>query len=123
MPFDISGSVQIEVVGESSYRSALRELAARTPGSQARLVYRATLACDPENPYDHNAVKVMIEGRQVGHLPRELAALVAGRSVVEVGDSALARSVAGLADALVPETAAPPAGRLRRRTAGTTHPR
>jgi MinD-like ATPase involved in chromosome partitioning or flagellar assembly len=51
-------------------------------------------------------------------------ALVAGRSVVEVGDSALARAISGIVDDLVPETApAPPTGRLRRRRAGTTRPR
>jgi MinD-like ATPase involved in chromosome partitioning or flagellar assembly len=48
-------------------------------------------------------------------------ALVAGRTLTELGDSPLARAVAGLADALVPATAgATPAaaGRLRRRGAG-----
>lgn len=74
MPIDISGSDLIEVVGESFYREALRELA-RSHGAGRSLA--ATLVCDPANPYDRNAVKVMIEGQQVGHLPRELAALVA----------------------------------------------
>jgi hypothetical protein len=46
-------------------------------------------------------------------------ALVAGRTVVEVGDSALGRGIAAMVDSLVP--GAPPApagGRLRRRAAG-----
>jgi MinD-like ATPase involved in chromosome partitioning or flagellar assembly len=48
-------------------------------------------------------------------------ALVAGRSVVEAGDSALGRAVAGLVDAVLPGVPPTPArgGRLRRRTAGT----
>lgn len=78
MAIDISGQDQIEVVGESFYRPALEELsvgAARAPGAQLR----AALVCDPDNPYDRNAVKVMVEGLHVGHLPRELAALVAER--------------------------------------------
>jgi MinD-like ATPase involved in chromosome partitioning or flagellar assembly len=53
-------------------------------------------------------------------------ALVAGRTLTELGDSPLARAVAGVADALVPAAAgtAPAAtGRLRRRTAGRARPR
>lgn len=86
MPIDISGSDQIEVVGESFYRPALQELVAIPPGPQGGHVYKAALVCDPSNPYDRNAVKVMIDGRHVGHLPRELAALVAE----QVGSLAIA---------------------------------
>lgn len=52
------------------------------------------------------------------------AALVAGRSVVEQGDSALARAISALADAVVPPVVVPAAGArragrgLRRRRAG-----
>lgn len=74
MPIDISGFNRIEVVGESFYRPALREIS-----EQGADAYRAALVCDPANPYDRNAVKVMVEERHVGHLPRELAALVAER--------------------------------------------
>ena len=49
-------------------------------------------------------------------------ALVAGRALGE-GDTPLGRALAGLADAVVPGSAPPPTGRLRRRTAGTTRPR
>jgi len=79
MPIDITGSDRIEVVGESFYRPALRELSAASTGSQVGRLYQAALVCDPANPYDRNAVKVMVEGRHVGHLPRELAALVTDR--------------------------------------------
>jgi len=44
-------------------------------------------------------------------------ALVAGRTVVESGDSALGRAISGMVDELLPESASvTPAGRLRRRT-------
>jgi hypothetical protein len=76
MPIDISGSERIEVVGESFYRPALRELSHQGDGSPAGASLRASLVCDPTNPYDQNAVKVMIGGSHVGHLSRELAALV-----------------------------------------------
>jgi hypothetical protein len=46
-------------------------------------------------------------------------ALVAGRSVVESGDSALGGAIGEIADELLPESAVVgPAGRLRRRTRG-----
>jgi hypothetical protein len=79
MPIDVSGSDQIEVVGESFYRPALRELSARSAGPPGSHAYRAALICDPANPYDHNAVKVVIEGLHIGHLPRGLAELAADR--------------------------------------------
>ena len=44
-------------------------------------------------------------------------ALVAGRTVVESGDSALGRAIGGVVDELLPGSAtAVPSGRLRRRT-------
>lgn len=50
-------------------------------------------------------------------------ALVAGRTVVEIGDSALGRALSGIVDALVPGSApVADAGRFRRRTAGRAHP-
>jgi len=79
MTIDVRGPDQIQVVGESFYRPALRELAEARMGQGVGRVFDAVLECDRENPYDHNAVKVLIEGRHVGHLPRELAALVADR--------------------------------------------
>lgn len=67
------------MVGESFYRPALRELSRRVDGTQPGAPLWASLVCDPANPYDRNAVKVVIDGLHVGHLPRELAALVAER--------------------------------------------
>ena len=54
-------------------------------------------------------------------------ALVAGRTLAEVGDSPLGRAVAAVVDALAPgsgrRTAAAADGRVRRRTAGRARPR
>ena len=54
-------------------------------------------------------------------------ALVAGRTLTELGDSPLGRAVAGLVDALAPATVTTPAAtgrvRLRQRTAGRARPR
>ena len=75
MPVDISGNDRIEVAGESFYRAGLERIAGAGDSSRP---LTAHLRPDPDNPYDRNAVRVEIEGEMVGHLPRELAALVAG---------------------------------------------
>ena len=80
MSVDITGDDRIEVVGESFYRAALGRIAAAAGPSR---VVSASLVPDPSNPYDRNAVRVEIEGELVGHLPRDLAALVA-RSIAEL---------------------------------------
>lgn len=70
---DITGGDRIDVVGESYYREALGAVA-RNSLARERV---AALVPDPTNPYDRNAVKILIDGEQVGHLSRELASLVA----------------------------------------------
>jgi hypothetical protein len=79
MPFDISGEDRIEVVGESFYRAALREVASGAPDGQGESGprHRATLVPEPSNQYDSNAVKIVVAGQQVGHLSREFASLAA----------------------------------------------
>lgn len=77
MPIDISGADRVEVVGESFYREALRRVAAAIDGSTGSRECVATLVPDPSNPYDRNAVKVVVGDEHVGHLPRDLAALAA----------------------------------------------
>ena len=77
MSIDISGENRIEVVGESHYRAALRQVAGEAPDGGSVVEHKAALVPDPSNPYDRNAVKVLIDNRQVGHLSRELASLVA----------------------------------------------
>jgi hypothetical protein len=78
MPIDISGPDEIEVVGESFYREALKQVATAEDGKIARDRI-AALVPDPGNTYDRNAVKVTIDEEQVGHLPKEVAAVVAAQ--------------------------------------------
>jgi hypothetical protein len=75
MLVDITGDDRVEVVGESFYRAALTRIAATAGPSR---VLSATLRPDPSNPYDRNAVRVEIDGELVGHVPRDLAGLIAG---------------------------------------------
>jgi hypothetical protein len=64
------GSYAIEVVGESHYLDNLRSIAGR---GEVRLECAALLVPDDDNRHDKNAVKVIIQGKQVGHLSRKLA--------------------------------------------------
>jgi MinD-like ATPase involved in chromosome partitioning or flagellar assembly len=116
-------------VGLSRLARGLVELRDHLSGAPVRVVVNRMR---PSVGWSEKDVVGMVEGftRLTGlhFLPEDRAtvdrALVAGRAVVEVGDSPLARAVAGVVDELVPESAAaPPAGRLRRRRAGTSHPR
>lgn len=55
------------------------------PGNLLDLVYRieeeggvaAELVRDPENPHDLNAISIRIEGRHMGWVPRDVAAVLA----------------------------------------------
>lgn len=70
----LAGEHIVDIVGESFYRDALDEL-----GRTGRKDFLAALVPDPANPYDRNAVKVVIEGRHVGHLSREMAEMLCSR--------------------------------------------
>jgi hypothetical protein len=59
--------VDVEIVGESGYQEYLRELRRRR--GELEIVLRP----EPTNPYDLNAVVVLIEGRPVGYLPKAAA--------------------------------------------------
>lgn len=60
---DLPGGLDIEAAGESFYAAGLQELAC--DGLIAR---RAALVPDLGNPYDRNAVCIVIDGVHVGHL-------------------------------------------------------
>lgn len=77
MALDVSGDDRIDIVGESFYKEALRRVANAERGEEPARQHVAQLIPDPTNAYDRNAIKVVISGEHVGHLPRELAALVA----------------------------------------------
>jgi len=66
--YDLPGGITVDVVGESFYAAALRGLADDGPRERW-----ACLVPDPDNPYDPNAVRVLIDGIHVGHLDRGTA--------------------------------------------------
>ena len=69
------GRFETLVVGESHYQDALEAICGpRCEEGEDREV-TATLICDDANSFDANAVRVDIDGRTVGHLSRDSAAL------------------------------------------------
>jgi HIRAN domain len=77
-PLDISthtGGFDLAVVGESHYQMTLRRLAGYRRQRRQEVVFRAWLLPDTQNPYDGNAVVVVLDdGQQLGHLDRDYAA-------------------------------------------------
>lgn len=67
-------SYQREVVGESFHQDALKAICGPYNPDGRELETRAVLTPDDDNPHDPNAVRVEIQGRMVGHLPRPDAA-------------------------------------------------
>ena len=65
----LGGRHDLEVVGESQYQDALgeRPAAARPSASEVQ----AVLLPEPDNPYDPNAITVLIDGAKVGYLCRD----------------------------------------------------
>jgi hypothetical protein len=72
-PTLFGGNDSLEVVGESHYQQALRELVGST-ADRVRIAVDAMLMPETDNKYDSNAVSVWISGRIVGYLSREAAA-------------------------------------------------
>ncbi|HEY5196243.1 MAG TPA: HIRAN domain-containing protein [Solirubrobacteraceae bacterium] len=74
-PTVLHGHATLEVVGESHYQDHLWRLAGGVRAEQIRCTVQAVLAPEPENPYDANAVRVLIEDGVVGYLSRDDAAV------------------------------------------------
>jgi predicted Zn-ribbon and HTH transcriptional regulator len=70
-----TGDETLEVVGESHYQEALWEAVGGIRVDPVREDCVALLVPEPNNPYDPNAVRVVVEGKTVGYLSRENAAL------------------------------------------------
>lgn len=62
---------EFEVVGEAYYQPALQALAGNHGEHGSELLTTAVLVPDDGNQYDNKAVKVLIDGHNVGHLGRE----------------------------------------------------
>lgn len=71
------GSYEIEVVGESKYRANLRAIAGPGGDDGVDVDALAHVVREADNKFDPNALRVAINQRTVGYLPRETAALVA----------------------------------------------
>lgn len=69
------GQEDLEVVGEAHYQDELWSLCGGSPGDCIRHDIVAVLIPEPENPHDVNAISVRIDGKVVGYLPRQIAAL------------------------------------------------
>jgi len=66
----------VDIVGESFYHNNLLYLALGKKGPDGvEIDCEAHLIPDPDNPYDANAVRVEIDGKKVGHLPREMTSV------------------------------------------------
>ena len=63
------GKYALAVVGESHYQDSLLQII----GEASKKRTAARLVPEKNNPYDKNAVAVMIDGLQVGHLDRHAA--------------------------------------------------
>jgi hypothetical protein len=62
------GRFQLEVVGESRYQAAIRELAGDHGDAPANARHPALLLPDDHNPYEDKAVAVFLAGQMVGYL-------------------------------------------------------
>jgi hypothetical protein len=62
------GAEDLEVVGESAYQDALWNICGGRQGDQIRCPIVAVLVPEPTNPYDANAISVVIDGSKVGYL-------------------------------------------------------
>lgn len=71
MPVNAFGDEWMAVVGESHH---VQELDLVTGGGTGELELVANLVREPENPYDPDAVAVVVQGSRVGYLSRENAA-------------------------------------------------
>jgi len=70
----LQGDVGLQVVGESFYQDALRQVIAGDARNRVRVEIVAVLMAETDNPYDPNAVSIWIDGLRVGHLSRADAA-------------------------------------------------
>lgn len=61
--------IDIEIVGESFHEDYIRALRRRYGQGDFEIV----LVPEPENPHDHKAVAIYVDGGPVGHLSREMA--------------------------------------------------
>jgi hypothetical protein len=68
------GEFDLEIVGESYYQDALEEICGPRKRQGEKLMIEATLILEDDNKFDRgNAVRVEIQGKQVGYLSKDVA--------------------------------------------------
>lgn len=65
----VGAPVDIDIVGESFHTDNLKALKRKHGDGELQIVLRP----EPSNPYDSNAVVVLVDGLAVGHLARDMA--------------------------------------------------
>jgi len=70
-----NGEFDLQVVGESHYQEALETICGPRTRQGVQQEHTALLILEDHNPYDKKAVRVEIDGKQVGYLSREVAKL------------------------------------------------
>jgi hypothetical protein len=70
---DGPGNFEIEVVGESHYQPAPKSICGRRTRDGAQKYVQATLLLEDQNAHDSQAVRIDVEGKTVGYLPRDTA--------------------------------------------------
>jgi hypothetical protein len=66
-----TGDEILEVVGESNYQEALWKIVGGRRRERVRHDVAAVLVPEPDNQFDANAIKVLIDGNLVGYLSRQ----------------------------------------------------
>jgi len=69
------GTYEMKVVGTSRHQDYLSKLCGGLTEEGHQLQVEAILVHENDNPYDANAVRIEIQRKPVGYLPRELAAM------------------------------------------------
>jgi hypothetical protein len=82
----LGGREVLEVVGESHYQDHLWRIAGGFTAQPVRNPIRALLIPEPDNPYDPNAIRVVVDNGTVGYLSRE-DAVAYGPGLHELMDS------------------------------------
>jgi hypothetical protein len=68
--------VELNIVGESHHQDTLQEIAGPKRPEGKRTLAGVTLRCEPENPYDANAIRVEVLGHLLAHVARDQAAIL-----------------------------------------------
>ncbi len=86
------GSFPMNAVGESHYQAVLEKICGGHSRYGHEYETEADLVREPTNPYDANAIAVMIRGSIIGYLPRDQASRVSSQMVSDGIEQASCRA-------------------------------